>query len=137
MSIEVEGVNAKKPVMVADVERVIETTELGEDAVSEPVMVLDEAALTADKDIHEVEGVNDKKPVMIADVKRVIETAELGEDAASKPVMVLDEAEQTVIEDIPALRNFKSGEVKAVENAEKHEDTPEDKAVDGGPQVVH
>ena len=119
MSIEVEGVNAKKPVMVADVERVIETTELGEDAVSEPVMVLDEAALTADKDIHEVEGVNDKKPVMIADVKRVIETAELGEEAASEPVMVLDEVALTAVEDIPALNNFQSKEVKAFENAEE------------------
>ena len=45
--------NARNYILVgvADVERVSETAELGEDAASEPVMVLDEATLTADEDI--------------------------------------------------------------------------------------
>jgi hypothetical protein len=59
--------------------------------------------------------------VGVADVERVFETAELGEDAASEPVIVLDEAAQTAVEDIPALKRFRSTEVKAIEDAEEPE----------------
>jgi hypothetical protein len=51
LTIEVEAVNAKKPELGADVEKVYETAELGKDAASEPIMVLDEATLTAVGDI--------------------------------------------------------------------------------------
>ena len=53
MTAEVGADSAKKPTIVgvADVERVIETAELDEDAASEPVMVLDEAEQTAVEDI--------------------------------------------------------------------------------------
>ena len=49
--VEVGADNAKKPVLVADVERVIETAELEKDAASGPIIVLDEATPTAVADI--------------------------------------------------------------------------------------
>jgi hypothetical protein len=51
MTADVGADNAKKPVLVADVEKVIETAELEKDAASGPIIVLDEATPTAVGDI--------------------------------------------------------------------------------------
>jgi hypothetical protein len=105
---EVESVDAKKPMLVADVKKVIETAELGKDAASVPIIVLDEATPTAVGDISIdnaeeqdcaakvvtgdlQETADDAKKTTLAGIAE--ETTETCDDIASKPMMEKAEAE--------------------------------------------
>ena len=132
---EVKAIDAKKPMLVANVVKVIETAELGKDAASETIMVLDEATPTAVEDIS-IDNAEEQDFAAQVATKDLNETTESCDDA-STPKMEKAEAEEpkeatpTAAVEI-AAPTYQSTEVTADENAEEPEDTPEDKTVNGG-----
>jgi hypothetical protein len=129
MTMEVGADSAKKLTIVgvADVNRVIETAKLDEDAASKPVVVLDEAEKTAEDDIPALTNLHSGK------VKAVKDTEEpdcAAQDATEDHHKTTDDDDGTPeMEKAEAEEHNETTPTEVAEIAVPNAQFPEDKAV--------